>query len=69
MRYDLLILVILLVLVSSCLLLAAVISIQLMRTSELDPNERIAASRMTYYLLIIAVIYVRTNFVVLRLKG
>jgi hypothetical protein len=68
MRYDLLILVILLVLVSSCLLLATIISIQLMRTSDLDPNERIAASRMTYYLLIIAVIYVRTNFIVLRLK-
>jgi hypothetical protein len=41
-----------------CLFLAAVISIQLMRTSTMDQNERISASRMTYYLLIIALIYV-----------
>lgn len=69
MRYDLLILVILLVLVSFCLLLATVISIQLMRTAELDPNERIAASRMTYYLLVIAVIYVRTKLLASRSKS
>lgn len=69
MRYDLLILVILLVLVSFCLLLATVISIQLMRTAEMDPNERIAASRMTYYLLVIAVIYVRTKLLASRSKS
>ena len=60
MRYDLLTLVLLIVLVSSLLLLAAIISIQLMRTAEVDPNERIAASRMCYYLLLMAVIYVST---------
>ena len=58
MRYDLLTLVLLIILVSSLLLLAAVISIQLMRTADVDPNERIAASRMCYYLLVMAVIYV-----------
>ncbi|KAF2826137.1 hypothetical protein CC86DRAFT_455723 [Ophiobolus disseminans] len=58
MRYDLLTLVILSILVFFCLLLAAIISIQLMRTSDLDPNERISASRMSYYLLVIAMIYI-----------
>ena len=58
MRYDLLTLVLLCTLVFSCLLLAAIISIQLMRTSNLDPNERISASRMSYYLLVISLIYV-----------
>jgi hypothetical protein len=58
MRYDLLIFVILIVLVSLLFLLAAIISIQLMRTADVDPNERIAASRMCYYLILIAVIYV-----------
>ncbi|KAF2633436.1 hypothetical protein BU25DRAFT_5500 [Macroventuria anomochaeta] len=58
MRYDLLTLVLLLILVSSLLILAAVISIQLMRTAEVDPNERIAASRMCYYLLLTAIIYI-----------
>lgn len=58
MRYDLLTLVLLIILVSSLLLLAAIISIQLMRTAEVDPNERIAASRMCYYLLVTAIIYV-----------
>ncbi|KAJ4310802.1 hypothetical protein N0V94_008270 [Neodidymelliopsis sp. IMI 364377] len=58
MRYDLLTLVLLVILVSLLLLLAAIISIQLMRTTEVDPNERIAASRMCYYLLLTAVIYI-----------
>ncbi|KAF1926782.1 uncharacterized protein M421DRAFT_66643 [Didymella exigua CBS 183.55] len=58
MRYDLLTFVLLLVLVSLLLLLAAIISIQLMRSADVDPNERIAASRMCYYLLLIAVIYI-----------
>lgn len=58
MRYDLLTLVLLVVLISLLLLLAAIISIQLMRNADVDPNERIAASRMCYYLLLTAVIYV-----------
>jgi hypothetical protein len=58
MRYDLLLLIFLSVLVSSLLLLAALISIQLMRTPDLDHNERISASRMTYFLLVAALIYV-----------
>jgi hypothetical protein len=58
MRYDLLTLSILCVLVFSCLLLAAIISIQLMRTSKMDHSERVSASRMTYYLLVVAVLYV-----------
>lgn len=61
MRYDLLTLVLLIILVSLLLLVAAIISIQLMRTAEVNPNERIAASRMCYYLLLTAVIYVSVS--------
>lgn len=57
-RYDLLALIILSVLVFSFILLAALISIQLMRTANVDSNERIAASRMCYYLLMAALVYV-----------
>jgi hypothetical protein len=39
-------------------LVAALISIQLMRTPDLDHNERISASRMTYFLIVAALIYV-----------
>lgn len=60
MRYDLLTFVLLVVLVSLLLLLAAIIGVQLMRSSDVDPNERIAASRMCFYLLVTAAIYVRT---------
>jgi hypothetical protein len=61
MRFDLLIFVLVIVLISLLLLLAAVISIQLMRSSDVDPNERIAASRMCYYLLLTSFIYVSTH--------
>ncbi|KAF1937250.1 hypothetical protein EJ02DRAFT_62464 [Clathrospora elynae] len=57
MRYDFLMLIILSVLAFSLLILAAVISIQLMRTPDMDQNERISASRMTYFLLVAALIY------------
>ncbi|KAF2878516.1 hypothetical protein BDV95DRAFT_480361 [Massariosphaeria phaeospora] len=57
-RYELIAIVILGIMVSVFLILAAAISIQLMRTSKVDQNERIAASRMCYYLLIAAVIYI-----------
>ena len=60
-RYGLISISILMVLVSSFLLLAALISIQLMRTADIDPNERIAASRMCYYLLLVTVLYVSTS--------
>jgi hypothetical protein len=58
MRYELLMLVVLVVLVGLFLILAAIISIQLMRTSDVDPNQRIAASRMCYYLIMSALLYV-----------
>lgn len=58
MRYDVLTLVLLIILVSLLLLLAAIIGIQLIRTADVTSNERIAASRMCYYLLLMAVIYV-----------
>lgn len=58
MRYDLLMLVLLIFMIGSFLALSAIISIQLMRTSDVDPNQRIAASRMCYYLIIIALLYV-----------
>ncbi|KAF2262916.1 hypothetical protein CC78DRAFT_295104 [Lojkania enalia] len=57
-RYELLAICILSVLVFFCFLLASLISIQLMRTANVDPNERIAASRMCYYLLISALVYI-----------
>ncbi|KAF2471135.1 uncharacterized protein BDR25DRAFT_223566 [Lindgomyces ingoldianus] len=58
MRYELISIVILSILTFFFFLLAALISIQLMRTSDIDPNERIAASRMCYYLLVAALVYV-----------
>lgn len=57
MRYELIMICILVTLVFFFLFLAALISIQLMRTTDIDPNERIAASRMCYYLLMGALIY------------
>lgn len=57
-RYDLIAICALSILVFSFLLLAALISIQLMRTSDVDQNERIAASRMCYFLLTAALVYV-----------
>lgn len=57
-RYELIALTLLGLLVGMFLILAAAISIQLMRTADVDPNERIAASRMCYYLLMAALIYV-----------
>jgi hypothetical protein len=57
-RYDLLTLIILCVLVFFCIALAGIISVQLMRHSNVDPSERIAASRMTYYLLVVGMVYV-----------
>lgn len=61
MRYDLLMIVVLIVFVSTFLLLAAIISIQLMRTTKIDPNQRIAASRMCYYLIMSTFLYVRSR--------
>jgi hypothetical protein len=60
-RYELISISILIVLVSSFLILAALISIQLMRSADIDHNERIAASRMCYYLLLVTVVYVSTS--------
>ncbi|CAE7196388.1 hypothetical protein PTNB85_05666 [Pyrenophora teres f. teres] len=57
MRYDFLMMIILAVMVFCLLAVAALISIQLMRTPGLDTNERISASRMTYFLLVAALIY------------
>ncbi|KAF2121294.1 hypothetical protein BDV96DRAFT_209112 [Lophiotrema nucula] len=57
-RYELIAICILSTMVFFFFLLAALISIQLMRTANIDANERIAASRMCYYLLINALIYI-----------
>ncbi|KAF2274240.1 uncharacterized protein EI97DRAFT_131813 [Westerdykella ornata] len=56
-RYETIAIAILSILVFCLLVLAALISTQLMRTSNVDPNERIAASRMCYYLVMAAVVY------------
>ncbi|OCK84611.1 hypothetical protein K432DRAFT_288619 [Lepidopterella palustris CBS 459.81] len=57
LRYELIALVLLVLMIFFFLALAAVISIQLMRTIKVDPNERIAASRVCYYLLVATIIY------------
>lgn len=57
-RYGFVAIIILCIMLFSFLALAAVISIQLMRSVRVDPNERIAASRMCYYLVVAAIIYV-----------
>jgi hypothetical protein len=41
-------------------MMAAVIAIQLHRSLNVDPNERIAGTRMVYYLLLSACLYVST---------
>lgn len=61
MRYELLMTVVLIIFISTFLLLAAIISIQLMRTTKIDPNQRIAASRMCYYLIMSTFLYVRSG--------
>ena len=63
MRYELLMMVLLVIMIGTFLFLAAIISIQLMRTTEVDPNQRIAASRMCYYLIMIAFLYVSSESV------
>lgn len=57
-RYKFVAIIILCVMLFFFLALAAVISIQLMRSDSIDPKERIAASRMCYYLVVAAIIYV-----------
>lgn len=57
-RYEFVALVLISIMIFSFLALAALISIQLMRTVKVDPNERISASRMCYYLIIATIIYV-----------
>lgn len=56
-RYEFVAIIILCVMLFFFLALAAVISIQLMRSVRVDTNERIAASRMCYYLVVAAIIY------------
>ncbi|KAF2491708.1 hypothetical protein BU16DRAFT_516199 [Lophium mytilinum] len=56
-RYEFITLVIIVVFVFAFLILAAVISMQLMRSINVDPNERIAASRMCYYLCAATIVY------------
>lgn len=38
--------------------MAAIIALQLRRTVNVEPDERIAGTRMVYYLLLSAVLYV-----------
>ncbi|CAI6334010.1 unnamed protein product [Periconia digitata] len=57
-KYEVIAMGILIAMVSLLLILAAMISIQLMRTANVDPNERIAASRMCYFMLMAAVVYI-----------
>lgn len=57
-KYNFMSIVILSIMVGLFVLLAAIIGIQLIRLSDVDPNERISASRMTYFLVVAAIIYV-----------
>lgn len=45
-------------LIPSFIMMAAIIALQLHRTVNVDPNERVAGTRMVYYLLLSAVLYV-----------
>lgn len=45
-------------LIPSFIMMAAIIAMQLHRTVNVDPNERVACTRMVYYLLLSAVLYV-----------
>ncbi|KAF2810829.1 uncharacterized protein BDZ99DRAFT_508292 [Mytilinidion resinicola] len=56
-RYEFITLVIIIVFVVTFLILAAVISMQLMRSINVDPNERIVASRICYYLCATTILY------------
>jgi hypothetical protein len=47
--------------------MAAIIGMQLYRTVNIDQNERIAATRMFYYLILSAILYVSILLPVLRL--
>ncbi|KAF2710688.1 hypothetical protein K504DRAFT_376599 [Pleomassaria siparia CBS 279.74] len=58
MRYELISITVLSIMVFAFFLLTAMISIQLMRTPDMDHNERISASRMCYYLLMVSVVYI-----------
>ena len=57
------ILAILVVLSTVFLVMAAIIAVQLKRTIHIDPNNRISASRMVYYLILGAVIQVHIPLV------
>lgn len=46
-------------LIFAFLTMAAIIGIQLFNTKDIDPNERIAGSRMFYYLVGSAILEVR----------
>jgi hypothetical protein len=45
-------------LIPSFIIMAAIIALQLRRTVNVEPDERIAGTRMVYYLLLSAVLYV-----------
>jgi hypothetical protein len=44
--------------IASFMAMATIIGLQLLRTVQIDPNERIAGSRMVYYLVATAITYV-----------
>ncbi|QDS76758.1 hypothetical protein FKW77_001654 [Venturia effusa] len=44
-------------LIPSFIMMAAIIALQLHRTINVDPNERVAGTRMVYYLLLSAILY------------
>lgn len=42
----------------SMLLLAALLGVRLLKTVNIDPNERIASSRMVFYMMLTVILYV-----------
>jgi hypothetical protein len=53
------------VLIPSFLIMAAIIGVQLYRTVHIDQNERIAGTRMFYYLILSAILYVSILLILL----
>lgn len=58
MPFDIPAIAIVSVSIFSMLLLAALLGVRLLKTVNIDPNERIASSRMVFYMILTVVIYV-----------
>jgi hypothetical protein len=58
LRLNRAVIAILSVMIASFIAMAGIIALQLLRTVQMDPSERIAGSRMVYYLIATAISHV-----------